>query len=68
MIELDLVKLQKCMIWELEVLASIRCMCVAHQIDVLWCAEREREVAELHEALRKVRKARGDVLVVKPKR
>lgn len=68
MIELDLVKLQGCLIWELKVLAAIRRMCVEHEINVGWCTEREVETAGLHEALRRVRKVRGDVLVVKPKR
>ncbi|GAI08397.1 unnamed protein product [marine sediment metagenome] len=67
MIELDLEKVQGCLIWKLRVLAAIRCMCVAHEMDVAWCADEERETARLHECLRKVRKAKGDVLVVKPK-
>ncbi|MBA7658239.1 hypothetical protein ES703_66188 [subsurface metagenome] len=68
MIELDLEKVRKCLIWNMKVLASIRCMCVANGIDVAWCADEERETAKLHENLRKLIKVKGDVLVVKPKR
>ena len=68
MIELDLDKVQGCLIWELKVLASIRCMCVAHGIDVAWCAEQERETAGVLRAVRKIVEVKGNVLVVKQKR
>lgn len=68
MIELDLVKLQGCLIWELKILAAVRRMCVDHGIDVTWCTNQEQETAKLHEQLRKVVKMRGEILVVKPKR
>lgn len=68
MIELSLDKVMGCLIWELKVLAAIRCMCVAHEIDCTWCANQERETAELLRAVRRVIKVKGDVLVVKPKR
>jgi len=68
MIELDLVKLQGCLIWELKVLAVIRRVCVEHGADVEWCANQEQETAKLHEALRMVRKLRGDVMQIRDKR
>lgn len=64
MIEIDLVRLQKCLIWQLRALAAIRRMCEGEAIDLAWSEVQEREVAKLHEQLRKLRKARGDMLVV----
>lgn len=68
MIELDLKKLMGCLIWELKILAAVRRMCAEQGFDMTVLAEQEREAARLHESLRLVVKAKGDVLVVKPKR
>ncbi len=67
MIELDLDKVMVSLIWELKVLAAIRCVCAAHKIDVGWCANQERETAELLRSVRRVVKVKGNVLVVKEK-
>lgn len=68
MIELELDKVMRCLMWKLKVLASMRCMCVAHELDAEWCVYHERETAELLRSVRKVIKVKGNVLVVKAKR
>lgn len=67
MIELDLVKLRLVVVAHLKTLAAVRCLCLAHEIPVGWCAEAEREAAGSLRELRKVIAVKGDVLVMKPK-
>lgn len=68
MIELSLDRLVEGLVWQLKVLAAIRCMCLAHRIDVAWCADLERDTAELLRSVRKVIEVKGNVLVVRAKR
>lgn len=67
MIELDLGKVLDSLMWELKVLAAIRCVCVANQIDVVWCVERERGTARLIGSVRRVISARGGVMQIREK-
>ena len=68
MIELDLDKVMSSLVWKLKVLAAMRSMCGANEIDAGWCIGEEQETAELLRSVRRVVQVKGNVLVVKPKR
>lgn len=67
MIELNLDRLGEGLVWQLEMMAAIRRMCITHEIDCGWCAEKERKTAELLRSLRKVIEVRGNVLQIRTK-
>ncbi len=67
MIELNLAELGSELVWQLEVLAAIRCMCVRNDIDSEWCRDQEAKVAELLRTLRRIMKVRGDVMQIREK-
>ena len=67
MIELDLGKVLDSLMWELKVLAAVRCVCVANGIDVVWCAERERRTSGLIGSVRRIIAVRGDVMQIREK-
>ncbi|MBA7683548.1 hypothetical protein ES703_91917 [subsurface metagenome] len=67
MIELDLEKLRLELVWQLEVLAAIRCMCSRHGMDLTWCTLKEDAVAGLLKTVRRIIKVRGDVMQIREK-
>jgi len=65
MIELNLEKLAEGLVWQLKMLAATRRMCITHEMECGWCAEKERKTAELLRSLRKVIEVKGNVLVIR---
>ncbi len=68
MIELDLEKVRRCLIWELKVLAAVRGVCVEQGIDTAWCEEAERETAKVLKSVRRVITVKGEIMQVESKR